>query len=305
MVGALEGHAMRRWLVTGAGGMLGRDVVSVLRLRDDVILTAADRSSLDITDSDAVAKAIDGQDVVVNCAAWTNVDGAESAEDTATAVNGHGPALLAGACAVTGARLLQVSTDYVFRGDATRPYPEDAPTGPVSAYGRGKLVGEEAVLRELPGRGYIVRTAWLYGEHGSNFVATMLKLAAQRETVDVVDDQSGQPTWSYALARRLVDLGRAVDAPPGIYHATASGQTTWFGLARAVFTAAGLDPARVRPTTSEAYVRPAPRPAYSVLGHERWGPVGLPPMARWDTELAVALSRPSFTHLIAAAARPS
>ena len=142
-----------------------------------------------------------------------------------------------------------------------------------------------------------MRTAWLYGEHGPNFVATMLRLAGQRDTVDVVDDQLGQPTWSHALARRLVDLGArrlAGDAPAGVYHATASGQTTWYGLARAVFAGAGLDPERVRPTTSAAFARPAPRPSYSVLGHERWAAAGLAPMAGWDIELAAALLRPAF-----------
>jgi dTDP-4-dehydrorhamnose reductase len=292
-----------RWLVTGAGGMLGRDLVGLLRTDPETKLTALDRAALDITDPGAVADAVAGHDVVVNGAAWTDVDGAETAEQAATAVNGHAVAHLAGACAATGARLLQPSTDYVFAGDATAPYPEDAPTGPLGAYGRGKLAGELAVRSLLPDHGYVVRTAWLYGEHGRNFVATMLRLAAQRETVDVVDDQRGQPTWTVALARRLVELGAAAlsgGAPAGVYHATASGQTTWYGLARAVFAEAGLDPDRVRPTTTDRFPRPAPRPRYSVLGHDRWALAGLSPMDDWRAALAGALRRPAFADLVRA-----
>jgi dTDP-4-dehydrorhamnose reductase len=277
-----------RWLVTGAGGMLGRDLLSVLSGADVTALTRAD---LDITDATAVKAAVAGHDVVVNAAAWTDVDGAEADEAAATAVNGTGTRHVAAACAATGARLLHVSTDYVFPGDATTPYPEDAPTDPVNGYGRSKLAGEVAVRDLLPDTGYVVRTAWLYGEHGRNFVATMLRLAASRDTVDVVDDQRGQPTWSFALAEQIVRLGLAAHAgaaPPGAYHGTASGETTWFGLARAVFADAGLDPARVRPTTSDRFVRPARRPAFSVLGHDRWATAGLAPLPHWRTMLSSA-----------------
>jgi dTDP-4-dehydrorhamnose reductase len=292
-----------RWLVTGAGGMLGRDLVALLAERPDVKLTALDRTGLDITDTDAVACAVAGQDIVVNAAAWTDVDGAETAEDAATAVNGRAVEHLASACLATGARLLHPSTDYVFAGDATSPYPEDAPAAPLNAYGRSKLAGELAVRSRLPHHGYVVRAAWLYGEHGANFVATMLRLAAQRDTVEVVDDQQGQPTWTAALARRLVQLGAAAlagTAPAGVYHGTAAGQTTWYGLARAVFAEAGLDPDRVRPTTSDRFPRPARRPRYSVLGHDRWALAGLPAMDDWRTALTEALRRPAFAELIRA-----
>ncbi|MFI6761228.1 dTDP-4-dehydrorhamnose reductase [Micromonospora sp. NPDC050417] len=281
------------WLVTGAGGMLGQDLVTALAGTGGRQVTAATRAELDLTDADAVLAAVKGHDVVVNAAAWTNVDGAETQEDAATAINGEGVAHLARACEQAGARLLHVSTDYVFPGNATSPYPEDAPTAPLNAYGRGKLVGEQAVTRLLPETGYVVRTAWLYGTHGRNFVNTMLRLAAEREHLDVVDDQLGQPTWSYALAQRLVALGDAAlagRAPAGIYHGTASGQTTWYGLARAVFALRGLDPARIRPTTSEHYRLPAARPAYSVLGHERWQAAGLSPMPDWHEMLSDALA---------------
>ncbi|MFR9777145.1 dTDP-4-dehydrorhamnose reductase [Micromonospora sp. MS34] len=287
---------MTRVLVTGAGGMLGQDLLAVLRSRDDLTVTAATRATLDITDAEAVRAAVTGHDVVFNTAAWTDVDGAEQAEATATAVNGDGVAHLARACADTGARLLHVSTDYVFPGDAGTPYPEDAPTDPVNAYGRSKLAGERAVVRFLPDTGYVVRTAWLYGAHGPNFVATMLRLAEQRETLDVVDDQQGQPTWSYALGTRLVALADAAlagRAPAGIYHGTCSGRTTWYGLARAVFTLAGLDPDRIRPTTSDRFPRPAARPAYSVLGHDRWAAARLEPLPDWHETLSDAFSSPT------------
>ncbi len=287
---------MTRALVTGAGGMLGQDLLAVLAGRPDLTVTAATRATLDITDAEAVRAAVTGHDVVFNTAAWTDVDRAEQAEAAATAVNGEAVAHLARACAHTGARLIHVSTDYVLPGDADTPYPEDAPTGPVNAYGRSKLVGERAVTRFLPDTGYVVRTAWLYGAHGPNFVATMLRLAQQREHLDVVDDQQGQPTWSYALARQIVTLADAAlagAAPPGIYHGTCSGHTTWYGLARAVFTLAGLDPDRIRPTTSDRFPRPAARPAYSVLAHDRWTAAGLAPLPDWHETLSDAFGSPT------------
>jgi dTDP-4-dehydrorhamnose reductase len=281
---------MTRWLVTGAAGMLGRDLVEVLSARAEV--TAADRALLDITDPGAVAAAVAGHDVVVNAAAWTDVDAAETAEAAATEVNGHAVAGLARACAATGARLFQLSTDYVFDGAADTPYAEDAPTAPANAYGRSKLVGERAVRDLLPAGGFVVRTAWLYGAHGGNFVATMLRLAGEPDTVEVVDDQRGQPTWTRALAVQLVALGEAAvrgAAPPGIYHGTATGATTWYGLARAVFAGAGHDPDRVRPTTSDRFPRPAQRPAYSVLGHDRWAAAGVPTQPPWHAQVTAAL----------------
>jgi dTDP-4-dehydrorhamnose reductase len=279
-----------RWLVTGAGGMLGHDLVAVLHGRQ-LPVTALTRADLDITNTAAVHDAVPGHDVVVNTAGWTNVDAAETAYDDALAVNGTAAGTVAQACRATGARLIHLSTDYVFSGDATSPYPEDAPTDPVNAYGRSKLAGERAVVAA---GGSVVRTAWLYGVHGPNFVATMLRLADTRDTIDVVDDQRGQPTWSYALAQRLVDLGcglRGGTAPTGFYHGTGSGETTWYGLARAIFAGAGLDPDRVRPTTSDRFVRPARRPRYGVLGHARWAAAGLTPLAPWQTMLDAALPR--------------
>ena len=222
--------------------------------------------------------------VVVNCAAWTAVDDAEAHEDDALLVNGRGAENIAAACAASGAVLVQVSTDYVFGGDGQRPYTEHDRPGPRTAYGRTKLAGERAVLGLLPGTGHVVRTAWLYGAHGPNFVAAMIRLASERPTVDVVADQCGQPTWTVDVADRIIALAGS-GAGAGIYHATSSGQTTWFGLAQEVFRLLGADPARVRPTTSGAYPRPAPRPAYSVLGHDRWASGAIKPIGDWRAAL--------------------
>ncbi|MEU6063724.1 MULTISPECIES: dTDP-4-dehydrorhamnose reductase [Streptomyces] len=283
-----------RWLVTGAAGMLGRDTVAEL-LRRGAQVTGPDRAALDITEPDAVRRAFDEHrpDVVVNCAAYTAVDDAEADEERALRINGDGARLLARACAERGARLVHVSTDYVFDGEArSTPYPEDHPPAPRTAYGRTKLAGERAVLEELPGAAAVVRTAWLYGAHGRNFVRTMLELEARRDALDVVDDQRGQPTWSADVAARIADLGTGLsrdEGPHGIFHATSSGEASWHELAREVFLLVGADPARVRPTSSAAFPRPAPRPAYSALGHARWREIGLEPPRDWRSALHEAL----------------
>jgi dTDP-4-dehydrorhamnose reductase len=286
VVGVAESaDAVSHWLVTGAGGMLGRDLMALLEQRGTPVVGLA-RQELDVTDAEAVSTAVKHfqPDIVVNCAAWTAVDLAESREAEALAANGHGAAYLAAACAAVGARLVQLSTDYVFGGSAGRPYAETDAVGPVSAYGRTKLTGEQSVLDQLPEAGFVVRTAWLYGAHGHNFVRTMIRLEHTQQEVTVVDDQRGQPTWTAAVADRIVSL-MAAGAPAGIYHATCSGETTWFGLAREVFSLLGADPLRVTATTTSMVGRPAPRPAYSVLGHEGWARAGLPPLDDWRTVL--------------------
>ena len=281
---------MTRYLITGAAGMLGRDLQEALAGRDVVALT---RSELDITDAAAVASALAGVDVVFNCAAYTAVDAAETDEETADLVNGLGAATLAEATAAASAKLFQISTDYVFQGTATSPYPEDEPRDPLNAYGRSKALGEEGVLRLNPAGGYVVRTAWLYGRHGANFPATMLRLGRERDSVSVVADQVGQPTWTADLARQLVLLADS-DAPAGVYHGTNAGQASWFDFAQATFQEAGLDPAKVMPTDSSQFVRPAPRPAYSVLGHDAWSRAGLEPMRDWRAALHEAASSGVF-----------
>ncbi|MFD0021403.1 dTDP-4-dehydrorhamnose reductase [Streptomyces sp. NPDC058382] len=272
--------------------MLGQDLLAALD-HEGVTAVGADRAALDIADPARVREALDAHRpaVVVNCAAWTAVDDAESQEDAAHRVNGTGPAVLAEACREQGTVLIHVSTDYVFAGDGARPYDEDAPTAPRSAYGRTKLAGERAVLEALPDTGYVVRTAWLYGAGGGNFVRTMIRLEGVKDTLDVVDDQRGQPTWTVDLAGRLVRLGRAAlegTAPAGVYHGTSGGETTWYGFTREIFRLLGADPARVRPTTSAAFVRPAPRPAFSVLAQGRFAAAGIEPIQDWRTALGEA-----------------
>lgn len=283
-------------LVTGGHGMLGRDVDAVLS-GAGVDVTLAGRAQLDVTSAPGCLAAVAGYDIVVNAAAWTAVDDAEEHEGAAFAVNGTGAANLARACDAHGTRLVHISTDYVFDGDATTPYPEGWPQAPRSAYGRTKAAGEWAV-RALCAESWVVRTAWLYGEHGPNFVKTMARLASERETVSVVDDQHGQPTWTVDVAEavaRLVGVG-GKPAPFGTYHATSSGDTTWFGLAREIFRLLGLDPSRVLPTTSEAFVRPAPRPSWSVLGHDAWGRAGLAALPTWEDALGRSVEQVVGVH---------
>jgi dTDP-4-dehydrorhamnose reductase len=270
--------------------MLGHDLMEVVAAAGHEVV-GMDLPDIDITAPESVAAALDAHhsDVVVNAAAYTAVDAAEEHEDLALRINGHGPGVLAEAVAARpGVRLVHISTDYVFAGDATTPYSEDAEPGPRSAYGRTKLAGEIAVRAALPDRSYVVRTAWLYGVHGANFVQTMLALESSKPEISVVDDQRGQPTWSGDLAAQIVALVEA-GAPAGTYHGTSSGETTWFEFTCEIYRLIGADPERVRPTTTDQFPRPAPRPAYSVLGHDRWTDVGLTPIRDWRDALAEAL----------------
>ncbi|QXN90420.1 dTDP-4-dehydrorhamnose reductase [Nocardia iowensis] len=273
-----------RLVVTGAGGQLGRELI---RLAPGA--RALGHRDLDITDKAAVAAVLEPGDVVINCAAYTAVDRAESEPEAAFAGNETGPAVLAAACAEVGARLIHLSTDYVFAGTSDRPYDTTDPTAPVSVYGQSKLAGEQAVLKLAP-QAHVVRTAWVYAGRGSDFVATMLRLERERDTVDVVDDQLGSPTYAADLAAALLELADRPDAPR-LLHATNADQGTWFDLARAVFDGVGADPQRVRPCDSSAFPRPAQRPAYSVLSHRAWDDAGLTPLRPWRVALGDALSR--------------
>lgn len=274
-----------RWLVVGANGMLGQDLTAILEHRGERVV-GVDRDAVDITDGKASAGLARGFDVVVNCAAHTAVDRAEEEEAAAFAVNAVGAANVARACRVAGARLVHISTDYVFDGSGTEPYAEHAPLAPRSAYGRTKAAGEWAVRAECPDH-LLVRTAWLYGANGPCFPLTIVRLARERGSVDVIDDQVGQPTWTADLAD-LVHRLVVAEVPAGTYHGTSSGRTSWYGFAQAVVRSAGLDPAVVHPTTSAAFVRAAPRPAFSVLAHDTLAAVGVEPIGDWAERWAAA-----------------
>lgn len=274
-----------RWLVTGAEGMLGTDLVALLTQRGHQV-TGAGRGELDITDEAACLRATRGHDVVANCAAYTAVDAAEDDEPAAYAVNAVGVANLAKSVAAHGGSLVQVSTDYVFPGTASSPYAVDAPVGPTLAYGRTKLAGEWAALALCP-RTWVIRVAWLYGERGPCFPQTIARLLRERGSVSVVTDEVGQPTWTVDVADAIERLATA-EAPYGAWHATNGGSATWFDLARAVADSLGLDPAAVQPTTAAAFARKAARPTYSVLAHDRWVEAGLSAPRSWSAAWAQA-----------------
>ncbi|HEX2504070.1 MAG TPA: dTDP-4-dehydrorhamnose reductase [Miltoncostaeaceae bacterium] len=267
-----------RVLVTGAAGMLGRDLVTHLADRHEV--TAVDLE-VDVTDPVAVRSCVAGcrPEAVFHLAAWTDVDAAEAHEDEAAAVNGEGAGIVAAAASEAGAAVVLPSTDYVFDGSKGAPYDEDDAPAPLGAYGRTKLAGERAALARHPGGTRVARTAWLYGAGGRNFVDTMRRLGAERDEVEVVDDQTGSPTWTRDLAPALEAL---LDRPAGVYHAAGAGAVTWAGLAQAVFDRTGC-PCRVRPVTTEAIGRPAPRPRYSALVTAR---PGAPRLRDWREGLA-------------------
>lgn len=282
---------MTRWLITGANGQLGRDLVRQLAGQEVCALTRAD---LDLRHEDAVRTVVDrwlaagsGDAVVVNTAAYTAVDAAETDEPAAMTVNGQAPGWIA-QTAAGRARLVHLSTDYVFAGDATTPYEPGDPTGPRTAYGRTKLAGERAVLASDPDA-YVVRTAWVFGAHGANFVRTMLRLERERDTVQVVDDQRGSPTWTRHLAQGLVELAGA-GAPAGVYHCVGEGVASWQEVAAAVFEAVGADPARVLPVSTAEFPGPAPRPAYSALSTAAWAEAGLRLLPSWRHGVRGAVS---------------
>jgi dTDP-4-dehydrorhamnose reductase len=273
-----------RWLIVGANGMLGQDLA--LELKDSQLKTLT-RNDCDITNMDQVRKNISEADVVINCAAYTAVDDSESNPELAFSINAQGPKNLAIACKEIGAKLVQISTDYVFAGNESNPYFEDSETNPKSIYGKSKLAGEQEVQSNLPDNHLIVRTAWLYGKYGKNFGKTILKLAENNETLNVVDDQIGQPTWSVDLAKKIVELSQVKNAN-GVFHGTSQGQISWFGFARELFKLVGLDPDRLKPVSSDKFPRPAPRPNYSVLGHDRFAELNLKPIRHWEESLSAA-----------------
>jgi dTDP-4-dehydrorhamnose reductase len=272
-------------LVTGAAGMLGRDVMLAAGNAGHQVIGYG-HAELDIADADAVAAKVAAErpGVVINCAAWTNVDGAEEAEAEATAINGAGARNVAAAAASVGASVVYVGSDYVFDGSKGAPYVETDQTAPLSAYGRSKLAGEEAT-RAANKRHFIVRSAWLFGTGGSNFVETMLRLAADHGEVLVVRDQVGSPTYTWHLAYGIVRLIEGVEF--GIHHMAAAGACSWYEFAREIFEQASVE-CKVMSATTEMLGRPAPRPAYSALASQREHPIELP---SWQDGLAAYLAQ--------------
>jgi dTDP-4-dehydrorhamnose reductase len=283
-------NAAPRYLLVGSGGMLGHDLRAAL---DGHSVSAPSHTELDITDRAQCRAAVEGHDIVINAAAYTAVDAAEDDEAEAMRINAVGPENLALACAETGAVLVHYSTDYVFSGDGDGPYAEEAPLAPVSAYGRSKAEGERRAQAANPTGTIILRTAWLYGEHGPNFVRTMVRLYRENGHLTVVNDQHGQPTWSRDLAQQTVRM-LATGIRSGVLHGTSGGATTWHGFAQAIVDNLGGDPSVVAPTSSAAFARPARRPTNSVLGHEGWARLGLEPMRHWRAALDDAMATVTF-----------
>jgi dTDP-4-dehydrorhamnose reductase len=270
-------------LVTGGTGQLG---TAFRRLLPEASLPA--RDELDLARPDTVPAVLDRcrPDGIVNCAAYTAVDRAEEEEDLATTVNGEAVGVLAAWAADRGVPFVTFSTDYVFDGSATEPYLESHPTDPINAYGRSKLAGEQAALAANPDA-LVVRTSWVISGTHPNFVATMLRLAPERD-LTVVDDQEGCPTVVDDLAPAA--LAALAGGVSGLLHLTNAGETTWFRLARAALAAAGFDAERIRPCTTADYPTPARRPAYSVLGSERVLTLGLDPMPHWEDSLPAVVA---------------
>jgi dTDP-4-dehydrorhamnose reductase len=272
-------------LVTGAAGMLGRDVMLAAgNAGHDVV--GYGRAELDVTDPAGLAKKFDLErpDVVINCAAWTDVDGAEEAEEAAFAINGTGAGNVAAAAAAVGASVVYVSSDYIFDGVKGAPYVESDQPAPLSAYGRTKLAGEEATVAANK-RHFVVRSAWLFGIGGPNFVETMLRLAGSGNEVLVVRDQVGSPTYTWHLAYGIVRLIEGIEF--GIHHMAAAGQCSWYEFAREIFEQAKVE-CKVLSITTEDFGRPAPRPPFSALTSQREHAIRLP---SWQDGLAGYLAQ--------------
>ena len=278
------------WVVTGASGQLGLALAKQLTL-EGIDFIALDSKQLDITNVDQVNEVISriNPQIIVNTAAWTDVDGAENKSKLAFAVNEKGVKNLALAAKFTNSTLMHISTDYVFSGESDQPFHELAQLDPQSVYGCSKAAGELVIKEVYSGGSYVVRTAWLYSEYGKNFAKTMCSLALNSDhEVPVVDDQVGQPTNAQDLASQMVLLANS-GADFGIYHGTNSGQSSWFEFAREIFRLSGADVNRVIGVSSSQYPTLAKRPKYSVLGHKSWSRQGLAPMQAWKTSLERAL----------------
>lgn len=275
------------WLVTGGYGMLAQDVCAELASRG-IEYDAPDRDRLDICSPGEIAEFLDkmAPEAVVNCAAYTAVDAAEENEGAAFTLNATAPQYLAQATAERGIPMVQISTDYVFRGTSSTPYGENAALHPLGAYGRTKAAGEWAVRTNNPAS-YIVRTAWLYGAGGPCFPKTLARVLKRNGTANVVDDQHGQPTWTVDVARIVVDLVTKA-APFGVYHATSQGTATWFTFTQAIAARVGIAAEDVHPVSTEDFPRPAPRPEWSLLSHEALVGAGIEPIGPWMERWSLA-----------------
>ncbi len=278
-----------RVVVTGAGGQLGRALA--VTVPAGVTMIARTRAQTDVTDPAAIAAMLDTTrpDAVINCAAYTAVDAAETDAEAAAALNTDAPGILAEQTAARGIGLIHLSTDYVFSGEDDRALQTSAPIAPRTVYGLTKADGEAAVRAAHPGA-VVVRTAWVFTGEAGDFAGTMLRLAAERDVVEVVDDQVGSPTYAPDLARGLWQLVTADPPITGrVLHAVGAGRASWYDLARAVVAAAGLDPAKIRPCTTDRFPRPAPRPRWSVLSTDSWTGAGLTPLRPWDEAVAAEI----------------
>jgi dTDP-4-dehydrorhamnose reductase len=278
------------WLITGGSGQLGIAVCRELS-RSRLYFRATNSQELNITLKPVTPGFIVQMSpkVIINCAAWTDVDGAENSEVLASKVNSDGAENVTRGAKLSGAKLIHISTDYVFSGEGNTPWKVNDAINPQSAYGRTKADGESRVLATYSENSSIVRTAWLYSPWGENFAKTMTRVAVNgNEEVRVVNDQIGQPTSATDLAKQLIELGLS-DSPAGIYHGTNSGQCTWFDFAQEIFKLVGADVTRVVGVSSTQYLRAAKRPSYSVLSHDDWDKTSLNPMRDWRIALAEAM----------------
>jgi dTDP-4-dehydrorhamnose reductase len=278
------------WLITGGSGQLGIAVSQELG-KCGLVFSTPNSQELDITLSPLVPEFIAqiSPKVIVNCAAWTDVDGAENSEALALRLNSDGAENVARGAKICGAKLIHISTDYVFSGESVTPWKVDDPINPQSAYGRTKADGERRAIETYSEKTSIVRTAWLYSPWGKNFAKTMTRLALNGHgVVRVVNDQMGQPTSATDLAKQLVEMGLS-NSFAGTYHGTNSGQATWFEFAQLIFKLVGEDVSRVIPVSSSEYPRPAKRPSYSVLSHDAWATTTVEPMRDWRIALAEAI----------------
>jgi dTDP-4-dehydrorhamnose reductase len=273
------------WLLTGGSGQLATTLAQLLD-REGISFVAPSKTELDVTETSSIAKIIDlNPSFIVNCAAYTAVDRAESESEAAYLVNATGAQNVASAAQELGAQLIHISTDYVFSGESLTPWKVDSPTSPSTQYGKSKLAGELAVQEIYPEGSWILRTAWLYSPFGKNFVKTMIKKAiSETSELKVVNDQLGQPTSTFDVAGRIMELGKG-SIYPGIYHATNSGQASWFEFTKEIFQLSGISTNRITPVSSAEYVTPAKRPNFSVLDHSRWIEVGMKGFHSWESAL--------------------